>query len=133
MLQHPGAEFCTPLSLSRTLCVSPTQRVLPFGIHLACILFIGLGFSEDHGCKVVLGFCQSKLCKFPKVEAFLPTEDQKKGSLLVFPCCIKTSCGTAGCQRAASPPSPARPMPTLVGLISLIQTTRKQPGSEPCS
>lgn len=69
---------------------------LHLGLSLASIWFIRLGFfpPKNPGCKVVLGFCQSMLCKFPKLETSLPTEYQKKGSLclslptVMVPVCV---------------------------------------------
>lgn len=91
-------------SLPQGPCVLPQPRAQSPSIWgssgMYSVHWIVFFFFEDPGCKVVLGFCQSKLCKFPKVEAFLPTEDQKKGSLLVFPCCIETGWGAAECQRS---------------------------------
>lgn len=66
---------------------------------------------------MVLGFCQSVLCKFPKVEAVLPTEDQKEGSLPVFPCCSKASWGTVGVRGQA---------PCSLPLVDFIHQNNKE-------
>lgn len=121
-------------SLPQGPCVSPQPRESfhsGFIWHVFCSL--DWAFLRILAARWSWGSANPSCVNSPKWRPFFLLKIRRRALSLSFPVALKLVGGLQGVRGPPLPPSPARPMPTLVGLISLIQTTRKQPGSEPCS